>query len=216
MTALLEKDLRLILIRKSALYIYLMIGIIFTWEFSNSFSGAYLTMLGTMLALSTLSYDDSDNCMEFIFTLPCTRKQYVLEKYLFVYGFSLVAGLIGIVIIIASNLMKGEPVNVAMFADTIASELPILVIAGGIMIPLQLKFGPEKTRIVLMVLIGIVFILGFTITKIPHVEKLFENIVNTLNTISLIELLIILVVILISLSILSFLISMKIMFNKEY
>lgn len=216
MMALFEKDLRLIFIRKSAIYIYLLIGAVFTWEFSSSFSGAYLTMLGTMLALSTLSYDDSDNCMEFIFTLPCTRKQYVIEKYLFVYGFSFIAGLIGMMIIIISSFIKGVPVNATMFMDTICSELPILAITGGLMIPLQLKFGPEKTRIILMLMLGVIFILGFLLTKLPGTENIYESTATLFNSINPISLLILLVVILIIFGIISVFVSMKIMDSKEY
>lgn len=216
MRALYEKDISLILIRKSSLFIFLMIGVVFTWQFSGSFSGAYLTMLGTMLALSTLSYDDSDNCMEFILTLPCTRKQYVLEKYFFVYGFSLVAGLIGLVIIILSNLIKGIPVDATLVIETVCSELPILVITGGLMIPLQLKYGPEKTRLVFIALIGLLFIVAYMVFKIPGAKTAFENAMNTLNTTNPIIIVLLLVGILCILSIASVFISTKIIENKEY
>lgn len=216
MTALLEKDLRLILLRKSTLVIYLIIGVVFTGEFSSSFSGAYLTMLGTMLALSTLSYDDSDNCMEFLFTLPCTRKQYVIEKYLFVYGFSFVAGLIGIAIIVAASLVKGDPVTAEMFVEVIASELPILVITGGLMIPLQLKFGPEKTRMVLIAVIGMIFIAGYMVSRITGAENFLKKLTETLDAMNPASVAIVGVGVLVVLSVISMMISVKIMDNKEF
>lgn len=216
MTALFEKDLRLIFLRKSTLIIFLIIGIVFTWEFSNSASGAYLTMLGSLLALSTLSYDDSDNCMGFLFTLPCTRKQYVLEKYLFVYGFSFVSGLIAIVIIVAACLIKGSPVNATLFLETIASELPILVMTGGLMIPLQMKFGPEKSRMVLLALMGVIFVPAVMISRITGVENLPKSIADTLERINPIRIVLTGTVVLVILGAVSILISMKIMNNKEF
>ena len=212
MAALFEKDVRLLLLRKSTLFLFLIIGVLFTWEFSSSFSGAYLTMLGTLLALSTLSYDDSDNCMEFLFTLPCTRKQYVMEKYLFVYGISFVAGILAIVIIIASAMMKGIPVTASTIIEAIVSELPIFVMTGGIMIPLQMKFGPEKSRMVLLALMGFVFATAF----ITDVDGILNYIADAANSMNSLKLMIVGGIILIMLSLVSIFISMKIMENKEY
>ena len=215
MRALFEKDLRLILIRKSTLFIFLIIGVVFTLSFSNSFSGAYLTMLGTMLALSTISFDDSDNCMAFLFTLPCTRKQYVLEKYLFVYGFSFVAGLIGLVIIIILNITKGSVVNEAVLIEILASEIPILVITGGLMIPLQLKFGPEKSRIVLMSIIGVVLIAGFMISKSSYATTVMEQFYRLMDGNTSMKFLAMLIVVLMIITVISTLATSRIMNDKE-
>lgn len=216
MTALFEKDMRLIFIRKSVLYMYLVIGVVFSCAFSSSFSGAYLTMLGTILALSTLSYDDSDNCMEFLFTLPCTRKQYVMEKYLFVYGFSLAAGLIGMIIGVIAGSVKGEPVDSLMFVEIIASEVPIFVIIGGIMIPLQLKFGPERTRVVFLLIFGTVFGIAFLISRISKMVDVIADFAIKLDSMSMLSLAAISAVILIVFSLISVFISIKIIEKKEF
>lgn len=216
MIALFEKDIRLLLLRKSSLFLFLIIGVFFTWEFSSSFSGAYLTMLGTLLAISTLSYDESDNCMEFLFTLPCTGKQYVMEKYLFVYGISFAAGVLAIVIIIVSVMVQGMPIAADTIFEAIASELPIIVVTGGLMIPLQIKFGPEKSRTVLLILMGLVFAVSFMIAKITDVDSLLKNIADAANNMNSLKLMIFGGIILIMLSFASILISMKILENKEY
>lgn len=216
MMALLEKDIRLILLRKSTLVIFIVIGVAFTWGFSNTFSGAYLTMLGTLLALSTLSYDDSDNCMEFLFTLPCTKRQYVTEKYLFVYGFSFIAGLIGMVIVIISNLVNGLPVNGTVIAEVLASVLPILVVTGGLMIPLQMKFGPEKSRIVLLAIIGAVFLAGYLISKASDGVSGIMNIINAIDSMNGLTIAAVTALALIIITAVSYIISTRIMNNKEY
>ena len=216
MRALFEKDLRLILIRKSSLFIFLIIGIVFTWNFSGSFSGAYLTMLGMLLALSTISYDDSDNCMAFLFTLPCTRRQYVYEKYLFIYGFSFVAGIIGLVIVLIASLLKGEAINSEMVVDVLVSEIPILVITGGIMIPLQLKYGPEKARIVLISIIGLLFAIGAMINKIWGLEEALTSIDEALNAMNYISIIVAFLVVLVISSVISLQITRQIITKKEY
>lgn len=216
MRALFEKDLRLILIRKSSLFIFLIIGIVFTWNFSSSFSGAYLTMLGMLLALSTISYDDSDNCMAFLFTLPCTRRQYVYEKYMFIYGFSFVAGIIGLVIVLIASLLKGEAINSEMVVDVLVSEIPILVITGGIMIPLQLKYGPEKARIVLISIIGLLFAIGAMINKIWGLEEALTSIDEALNAMNYISIIVAFLVVLVISSVISLQITRQIITKKEY
>lgn len=216
MRALFEKDLRLILTRKLTLFMFIIIGANFTWSFSDFFSGAYLTILGTMLALSTISYDDSDNCMAFLFTLPCTRKHYVIEKYLFVYGFSLIFSFVGLVIIILSGIAKGSAINGGMIIETLASEIPILVVTGGLMIPLQLKFGSEKSRMVLIGIIGVVFIGGFLIGKSTYVAAVTERLRNLMDGNSPVYLLATLIVVLIITTTISILITNKIMNDKEF
>ncbi|MBQ0058746.1 MAG: ABC-2 transporter permease [Lachnospiraceae bacterium] len=216
MKALFEKDIRLVLIRKSALFIYLFIGVVFTWQFSASFSGAYVTMLGTILALSTLSYDDSDNCLQFLFTLPCTRRQYVAEKYLFVYGFSLVAGFLGLLIIAAAGIFKGTPLNGITILEVISSELPILVVTGGIMIPLQMKFGPERSRAILLALIGVILVIAFTASKIAGADNALHSLVVTLDAMNPISVAVGLVLIMVLISVISIMISMRIMTNREF
>ena len=216
MKALFEKDLRLVLVRKSTLAIFLIIGIVFTWSFSSSASGAYMTILGTMLALSTISYDDSDNCMAFLFTLPCTRKQYVYEKYLFVYGFSFIAGMMALVIIGIAGLIQGNPLDGVAVAEILASEIPILVITGGLMIPLQLKFGPEKARIVLMAVIGTIVVIGYLLSQVDGVGRLVYDAANVLDHASPMVLLPAFLLILLALTGISVFITGKIMDGEEY
>lgn len=43
----------------------------------------YCTMFGMLFTVNTISYDEFDHGYLFLFTLPVTRKDYVLEKYVF-------------------------------------------------------------------------------------------------------------------------------------
>ena len=47
------------------------------------FMVSYSSFLVVSVAVSTISYDDTANGLAYIFTWPASRKQYVLEKYLF-------------------------------------------------------------------------------------------------------------------------------------
>lgn len=216
MRALLEKDIRILLLRKSTMVIFLAIGILFTWSFSEYFSGVYLTILGSMLAYSTISYDESDNCMAFLFTLPCTRKQYVVEKFVFVYGVSVVAGLVGLVISIVSGIVGKAAIGKTGVIEILASEILILTLAGSLMIPLQLKFGAEKSRIVLVSIYGVCLIGVFLASKSAIFGGLVYRIKNLLDNSSPIAMLIVLLAVLIIITLLSILATIRIMEGKEY
>lgn len=49
----------------------------------TSFPIGLLGFVGALFSLSSISYDEFDNGNAFLFSLPITRKDYVLEKYIF-------------------------------------------------------------------------------------------------------------------------------------
>ncbi len=49
----------------------------------TSFPIGFLGFVGALFSLSSISYDEFDNGNAFLFSLPITRKDYVLEKYIF-------------------------------------------------------------------------------------------------------------------------------------
>ena len=81
MRGLLVKDLRQILQQKKFLVIMLLLAFFLNMNTDGSFVFGYLTFVGAFLVLNTLSYDEYDNTLPFIFTLPVERKTYAIEKY---------------------------------------------------------------------------------------------------------------------------------------
>ena len=61
MKGLLEKDLRLMLSRKQSILIFIVASLFVAFTMEGSFVVSYLTMLFTVIAISTLSYDEYDN-----------------------------------------------------------------------------------------------------------------------------------------------------------
>lgn len=89
MKGLLIKDYKLMKNQaKYYLVIVLIAGIVPMLNFSGKedfsmFVCAYLTFLFAYFTLSTINYDEFDNGLEYLMTLPASRKIYVQEKYLF-------------------------------------------------------------------------------------------------------------------------------------
>ena len=148
-------------------FFLMMIAIVIAISFFQnemSFPLGFLPFVISLFSLSTISYDEFDNGNAFLFSLPITRKDYVKEKYLlsFLLGFASLS--FGILIICVAGFLKGDTIP----ADIIWAALIILsslIIIQAIMLPFQLKYGPEKARIALMGTFGLIFAAGVIFVK---------------------------------------------------
>ena len=84
MKGLLIKDFKILKGQKQFFASVLVVTFVFLMtNTSFSFVISYITVMTGMLTLTTISYDDHENGMGYLFTLPISRKGYVQEKYLF-------------------------------------------------------------------------------------------------------------------------------------
>ena len=119
-----------------------------------------------MLTISTISYDEIDNGYTFLMTLPIDTKTYVKEKYLLCLSGTFISWIFAVVLYFASKFLRETNIVIANEVPIIVSFLPVLLLAMAIMIPIQLKFGAEKSRIVLLIIFGITAILSFLFEKV--------------------------------------------------
>ena len=174
-----------------------------------------------MISLSTFSYDEISKSNRYILTLPTSRKEIVKEKFILAIGSTTLGGILGLLLtIIVINVMNYlRPENII----NIDYESLIITTIGGmwgtaliqsIQIPSIYKWGAEKGRIqmfiLLFVLIVIVFGIAFLLMKANfniNVEMI-ESFMNKYGLILLAFLMIIMYYI-------SYRISYKIYKNKE-
>lgn len=165
MKGLLIKDFSLMKGQTRFFIIIVVIAIAIGAFYNNlSFMIGYLPFVISLFTLPTISYDEFDNGNAFLFTLPINRKIYIHEKYCLVFllgGSSLVlATLLAIIFEITRNIASIPEILI-----TAITILPIMLIIQSVMIPIQLKFGAEKGRIVIIGVSGFLFILGIVIIK---------------------------------------------------
>lgn len=165
MRGLFRKDLCLMLQRSRALLVMVGVGVIMGFSTDGPFVVGYLTMIGAILAVGTISYDEFDNGYPFLMTLPVTRKDYVLEKYLFCLVTCLVSWVAALVIYGVCGLARGEGFSPEGLAEGVAF-LPVAALLLAIMLPVQLKYGAEKSRVVLIMVCGGAFGAGYLIMKL--------------------------------------------------
>ena len=174
MLGMMRKDLCLLLQRSRAMLMMAGVGIIIGFSTDGSFMIGYLTMISAILTISTISYDEFDNGYLFLLTLPVTRRSYVTAKYIFCFLGDLVGWAAASVIYAGCCLAKGAGLGMEQLAAALVF-LPVVGLMSAVMLPLQLKYGAEKSRLALAVLFGGIGVLG------ALGMKLFPGLPNTLR-----------------------------------
>lgn len=215
MMGLLEKDIRLIMQRKQMVLVFIALAIVLGFTMDGPFILGYLPFLTLMVLLSTISYDELDNGFMFLLTLPITAKTYVVEKYVFCMGGVVISWVISAALYVGSMVMRSMPILWMEEIPIIVTFLPLMVLMLDIMIPLQMKFGVEKSRIVIMGVAGVVALVGFLLSKISLPDEV-GGIFLQLNQVSDCVIVVAGIVITILATVISLLISCRIMKHKEF
>lgn len=162
MKGLLIKDYKLMKNMRTTMVIILLsaLGMSFYVSDNLSFIVAYLALVGSSFTSSTISYDEFENGDAFLFSLPVSRKDYVVEKYLLSLLMCGGGWLLGAVFSMGTRvIMNGlNPMDGIM---TALALLPVVIGFSVFTLPLRLKFEGEKSRIVtIIVMCGTFLIVG--------------------------------------------------------
>lgn len=145
MKGLLLKDLALVKAQmRSAIIIFAVVIFMLIAGQDTGFVIMYANIIFMMFGLSTISYDAFDNGEVFLFTLPITKKLYVQEKYVFSLGALLCGFLLSLVLLLT---IKGAGASEISFATGYMLGGTVFL---SVMLPIELKFGPEKARLAMI------------------------------------------------------------------
>lgn len=165
MRGLLMKDFRLMLQRKRFFLIMLFVACCMSLGAEPQSAIAYLVMIFSLFSVSTMSYDEYDNCYTFLLTLPIDRKTYVREKYLLCTLFATLSWILGAVICRVSCLVNPGAVDIVQQIIISLIYVPLGIFMVSITIPFQLKYGMERGRMAIMVTFGAVIALVILFSK---------------------------------------------------
>ena len=156
------KDCKLVKNQKQFLLMILCFCVLFLVIYQDSlFVISYAAILFTILAISTLSYDEYENGMSFLFTLPFGRNTYVVEKYLFGMLGTVLAVLFSSALEMVSMLVRGVPIPLKELSLNALASLLLSLLVLSVSIPVHLKFGVERSRAALLLTFGILFAAGY-------------------------------------------------------
>lgn len=165
MRGLLIKDFKLMKGQKNFIIAIVAISLIMIITSPETlFPVGFLGFVGPLFSLSSISYDEFDNGNAFLFSLPITRKGYVLEKYIFGLILGIAFLLLGTVIsLIGIGITKTGGFNEIII--TTSSLFPAILLLLSIMLPFILKYGGEKGRIAIIGVMGFIFVVGLVLKK---------------------------------------------------
>ncbi|AFA47801.1 ABC-2 transporter permease [Acetobacterium woodii] len=115
----------------------------------NGFVFGIVIFMFAMMVITTMSYDDLAKWDIYALTMPITRKEMVLSKYLVMGILNSIGIVIALIVGVLGNLELGEPIGGELLVIVGAISL-IAVIISSVVIPLIYKFGAEKARLMLI------------------------------------------------------------------
>ncbi len=218
MKGLLVKDFKLMMLQKNFLLLILaiVIGMMILSD-DMVFPIGFLSFVASLFTVSTISYDDFDNGNAFLFTLPITRNNYVIEKYSLGLLFGCIAWILATVLGIIVTVSK----DILPVTDLVQSSLiilPMMIVVQAIMLPFQLKFGGDKGRIAMIGAFGALAVISIVIVK--GAEAIFKvdliSLLDNLPTVSMGVFLAITIIVALLMLLVSMKISLSIMNKKEF
>lgn len=211
MKGLLTKDFALLMQRKRAFIFLAIWAIVMGFTTDASFVIGWLTIVAAIFSISSLAYDEYDNSIPFLMSLPVDGKTYAKEKYVFGFLCGIIAWVFGLVVMLAISFIRKETSGIASSILDFAVFIPIFMLMIDFSLPINLKFGSERGRMISIiiggVLCGIIALCGNFISGSLDLE-----IIETTNA------LIVLVAFILGAiaTLVSMKISMDIMERKEY
>lgn len=196
----------------SFLIIFVLFSAVSLLTDSVFFSG-FIVLIGGTLPVSLISYDEKSRWNSYCDTLPCSRKAVVGSKYIFTFilNFSLT--------LLITVLLSAKAIGNQTFDLTAAIISALLILSASLvfpllMLPIILKFGVDKARIIYIAAMIIIAAVTASLSSVAFLNfeaKIPNNFQNYMLVISLI-----LFIIMMILFFLSWLISVKIYSNKEF
>lgn len=220
MKGLLIKDFQLAKTQgKMLLIVALVIGVFMEIAgMSEGFVTGYITIIMSVFAATSVSYDEYENCFSFLLVLPVSRKEYVNEKYVFSGILIFSAWLVGLTVGSVFRIIRGEPVLSVEWLAGCFSYITVAVVFLSLMLPLRLKFEGEKGRVVLPLTIaamGILIYGGVRLADLAGIDVTGSSI-KILNQMGAAGIMAMLVIIPVAVAVISWICSRHILEKKEF
>lgn len=179
------------------------------------FNPFFLNMLFGLSILLTLyqvmAYEDNNGINYLISFLPVKRSEYVISRYLLGIGSLLLSIIVIYIVYLVStqiNPLKEVPIKILL-----PISITSAILAMSVIIPLVLKFGINKGRVFMSIIIMVIAIAPISIiSDISKNPKMIDNIMNIINNIGMPIIVIIINIVMILISIF---ISIKLYQHKE-
>jgi ABC-2 type transport system permease protein len=151
MTGLIIKDL--LNLKKQGKIFLLLVVFYFAMGLVNENTSMFtsmMTMVAVLIPLTAMAYDERSKWDRYALTMPISRKNMVMSRYLLGLIFLIVAFVLSMLVnIVISNMKTAE--NTLVVLGGFSTGLMLM----SVIFPLLFKFGVEKGRIFMMIVIFI-------------------------------------------------------------
>ena len=215
MKAMLIKDWKLMKGQKQfGLILCVFLAVFVVINDNLGFLISYMTLMASIFSISTVSYDEYNNGMVYLLALPISRRKYVEEKYLFCLLTSLIVSAVSLIVTLGIGIVRSTN---ATSEDLVISAAAALGMGALIMLPIQLKFGPEKSRIAMAVMGAAIFAIVYVMVWIgKRMGTDMENVLQNFNNLSEGVVAVGAVVICLAVLLISIFISVHVMEKREF
>ncbi|KNZ40482.1 ABC-2 transporter permease [Acetobacterium bakii] len=115
----------------------------------NNFVFGIIIFMFAMMVITTISYDDLARWDSYALTMPVTRKEIVLSKYLVLGILNITGAILSLCVGFIGTMVMGRSFSMEILA-IIGVVFLIAIVFGSVMLPLIYKFGAEKARLMLI------------------------------------------------------------------
>ena len=185
------------------------------WIGVTIFNPSFLNILLGLSVLLTLyqvmAYEDNNGINYLIASLPVKKNEYVISRYLLGIGSLLLSSVVIYTVYFIS--IKINPLEEIAIKLLLPTSITSAILAISVIIPLVLKFGINKGRIFMFIIIMIISIVPISVVSdISKNPEILDTVMNIINNLGIPMMCIIINIVIISVSIF---ISIKLYKNKE-
>lgn len=172
MKGLLLKDI-LVLRKQFKVMVLIFVGYAFLGFAANNYNflASFIPFIFMMMVLTSFSHDEVSKWTGLALSLPVTRSQLVLSKYLLLLFLSAVGMLVSNVYGYLMLLIMKQPITSELLAVSLACTLACILFIS-ILMPAIFRFGVEKSRYLMFIVFFAPFIAVVLIEKTGLADKI--------------------------------------------
>ncbi len=178
MKGLILKDL--FNLRKYGKTLFLIAALYFMLSFMMDNADIFVGMIVIMFAITTVTsfaYDSQSGWDTYVNTMPVSRRDVVLSKYLLSLVLILAGGLMAVLMGWVNGLIR----NIGNFSETLLTAYAVCAVGLlfiSILLPFIYKFGVERARVIIIAVVAVPVAAGFALSQTGALPQISEQTVT--------------------------------------
>lgn len=169
-------------LRKYGKTLFLIAALYFLLSFMMDNADIFVGMIVIMFAITTVTsfaYDSQSGWDVYVNTMPVSRKDVVLSKYLLSLLLILTGGLLSVLMGWVNGLIR----NIGNFSETLLTAYALCAVGllfVSILLPFVYKFGVERARVIIIAVVAVPVAAGIALSQTGALPEFNEQTVKQL------------------------------------